>query len=101
LELFGLQGNKGITHGFVLFVNVKVSCNGREIYTFMLCLTALWHVKQKFQIAHARNQSELTNFATKLEVVKYTNFSVTYKVDVLITSIVNASMQTHLLYFSC
>jgi hypothetical protein len=24
LELFGLQRNKGITHGFVLFVNVKV-----------------------------------------------------------------------------
>jgi hypothetical protein len=27
-------------------------------------------LKQKFQIAHARNQSELTNFATKLEVYK-------------------------------
>jgi hypothetical protein len=50
LELFGLQGNKGITHGFVLFINVKVSCN--------------------VQCAMCNVQSELTNFATKLEVYK-------------------------------
>jgi hypothetical protein len=53
---------------------------------------------------------EIINKCVRLTIFKYlrdnkngkrTATTVTCKVDVLITSIVNASMQTHLLYFSC